>query len=297
MAFYEPKHRRVNDGCAAFLVGVEGISGQLAAIPCKDVTQSSWKKAIIIMMETSFNAFRVAITDRDCAITGRAFKTEMKNKYGLSWFHLYHHNKCFAAENMIGFLKRKVTQICMANNHKKWTSVLPGLIRRYNNEKIGKTNIVRKDVDQYNYLDLIGALKNVDDPTILFNLSGGNAYHPEVSKLIWNYEVGTRVVVARRVDYTLEDQTIFTKPSVKGHFGPKVYTITDRELRHSGDLYIVPIYKVGQLAGYFNESELRPARWVDEEEKEMPPLAAKRPATRSQTIRQLPMMKRRRLEN
>jgi hypothetical protein len=103
MANFSPEHRRVNGGHAAFLLGVEGVSGQLAVVPCKDLTTKSWERAIRIMMETSsFNSVRVFMSDRDSAVksddASKGLRARLKRDYGVGWYFMRGRHKAFRAE-------------------------------------------------------------------------------------------------------------------------------------------------------------------------------------------------------
>jgi hypothetical protein len=101
LAEFHPKHRRSNRGCAAFLVGKESLSGQLAIHPVKDKTTASWEKGVVAMAEAKFNAVRVLVTDRDSAVKSDAFRKSVKKRFGISWTWLKARNKCFKSERFV----------------------------------------------------------------------------------------------------------------------------------------------------------------------------------------------------
>jgi hypothetical protein len=107
MANFMPSMRRKNRSYGAFLIGVEMVSvtvwdvrdrspiiftltlqlsGQMAAVPCKDLTKRSWIKACTQMARYSFNSVSVMQSDLDAAIQQSGYFTDlMKRKFDISW--------------------------------------------------------------------------------------------------------------------------------------------------------------------------------------------------------------------
>jgi len=99
MANFMPKRRRVNGGNKAFLCAVECLSGQLAAVPVKDLTRRSWESALKTVIEKSgINAVRTVVTDRDSAVVSdneTSLRKHLRDKFGVGWHFLKSRNKAF----------------------------------------------------------------------------------------------------------------------------------------------------------------------------------------------------------
>jgi hypothetical protein len=94
MAFFRPDLKRKNDGCAAYLLGVEGISNFLAAVPCPDGTRMSWVAAVEVMVQTKFDTLNHLLSDRDCAIKDHQFRARFAQKHKIKWTFLTNRSKC-----------------------------------------------------------------------------------------------------------------------------------------------------------------------------------------------------------
>lgn len=100
MANYMPQHKRANGGAVAFLCVVECLSGQLAAVPCKDLTTRSWERALTSVAEGSaINAVRVVVSDRDSAVKSshesKGLRGRLRSKFGIGWIFLKNRHKAF----------------------------------------------------------------------------------------------------------------------------------------------------------------------------------------------------------
>lgn len=99
-AIFMPQHKKVNDGAMGFLLVVECLSGQLAAIPLRDLTSRSWELALVAVIETSsIHALRVMVSDRDSAVksndASKGLRARLKKRFGLGWIFLKNRNKAF----------------------------------------------------------------------------------------------------------------------------------------------------------------------------------------------------------
>jgi len=93
----------VNGGAVGFLLGVEGVSGQLAVQPMKDLTSQSWEKALRHMVETSaFSSVRTFQSDRDSAVKSNdeseGLRGKLKRDFGISWYFMRGRHKAARAE-------------------------------------------------------------------------------------------------------------------------------------------------------------------------------------------------------
>jgi hypothetical protein len=150
-----------------------------------------------------------------------------------------------------------------ANGDQRWLHLLPGIIRQYNNGFVSGTTVRRMDVNAQNYLKLLEQLQSSDDPTLLFNIGTTTHYPKPLEKLIWRYKIGQKVLLARRVDYTLKNKSNFEKPSLVGSYGPEVYTVTERAGKNNWKLFICPVYRLSGLTSWFYESEIKPALFAE----------------------------------
>jgi hypothetical protein len=152
-----------------------------------------------------------------------------------------------------------------ANGNNVWVTLIPDLEKDYNSQFVSGTTLRRRDIDQHNYMSLLQQLFQSDDPAMLFNVSNTDVYPSPIAKMVWKYDVGDRVMLARRVDYDLKGKHYFEKPSVVGSFGPDVRTIVRRVAKHSWKLFICPVYELSGLPhAYFYDSELTPALFAED---------------------------------
>lgn len=160
---------------------------------------------------------------------------------------------------MIRFLKQRLSIAERANGDGRWAVHLPGILRDYNAQNVPGTDVRRSGVNQDNYLALLAKLYRSPDPSMRFNMAESFHYPSALSRYLWKYAVGDRVMVARRVDYDLRDKNYFEKPSVAGSFGPAVHTVAACKTKLNADLFLNPAYALKGLSGLFYESELTPA--------------------------------------
>jgi hypothetical protein len=111
MANFMPQHRSLNGGHAAFLCAVECLSGQLVAIPCRDLTTASWRSAVQKLAETTvIHAIRVVCSDRDAAVKSEAdggLRALVKQRYGISWLFLKNRSKVGSSRCSSGSSSRR----------------------------------------------------------------------------------------------------------------------------------------------------------------------------------------------
>lgn len=95
--------KRVNDGHVGFILGVEGLSGQLAVVPVRNATTKSWERACRQMLESSsFNSIHTFMSDRDSAVKNNSasggLRGRLKAEFGISWHFLGGRHKASRAE-------------------------------------------------------------------------------------------------------------------------------------------------------------------------------------------------------
>lgn len=285
LGVFEPAHRRQNRGCGAFLLSVEMLSQQLQVVPCRDGTTASWEAAVTKMAETGFNAVRTLVTDRDSAVKSQAFRDRIKEKFGISWTWLKNRNKvraasaaaaaaalltallppqAFKSERYIGHCKNWLSQAMRANGDKRWVHLLPRFVADHNAGFVTGTDVVRSTVNQHNYVGLLAKMFKTESPTLLFNVSGMEDLPGPLAKLVWRHEVGDKVLLARRSDFSLKGKNSFEKVSVVGAYGPEVHTVARRMAKNNAKLFVTPVYGLAKLPGtWFYENELKPALFAE----------------------------------
>jgi hypothetical protein len=265
LAEYKKNLRAFNQQNQYFLVGVDCLSQKLSCIPMTHKTQEKWEEAILSMMRNDFPYVTTIITDRDTAISGKAFQRSMKERYGINWIHLRTRSKAFKAERMIRFLKTRLST-ALAFNEKgdnDWLQHLPGILEDYNERFINGTTIRRRDASKKNYLEILAQKMGgggVADPEAYFNVSVLGNFTPEMSDRIFKYKVGDRVMLATYVDYSNKPaRGAFEKKSVTGSFGKKVYSVRRQLLKSNAKFFLSKVYELEGLRGLFYETELIPA--------------------------------------
>ena len=146
-----------------------------------------------------------------------------------------------------------------ANGNNKWVDLLPGFLKHHNAQKVTGTEVVRNTVNQFNYVGLLSQLFKSSAPTLMSNISGSENLPDELASLVWKYDIGAKVLLARRVDYSLKSRkNTFDKVSVIGSFGPEVHVVSRRMGKNNANLFITPVYELEKLPGtWFYEQEVR----------------------------------------
>lgn len=144
--------------------------------------------------------------------------------------------------------------------------LVPAFVKYHNSQNVTNTNVKRSSVDKHNYVGLLSEIFKIDSPTMLFNISATEDYPDPLAKLIFRYEIGDLVLIARRADFTLTDnKSHFEKVSAVGAFGDRVHVISRRMGKHNSNLWITPVYQVSDIPGaWWYTSELVPASFSAE---------------------------------
>jgi hypothetical protein len=104
------------------------------------------------------------------------------------------------------------------------------------------------------------------EPELAFNsFKAGPFATTAWNKKIFKFDLGQRVLVARRANWKSEKVGVFTKISSVGGFGTTVYTVGGRQLRGSkGGQSYVPMYSINELGPslHFYSHELKPAPFL-----------------------------------
>jgi hypothetical protein len=156
-------------------------------------------------------------------------------------------------------MKRRLS-IALGGNpgEKDWTRFVDGIVRDHNSRKIPGTSVARNSVNKGNYVRVLGQIYGASRPAALIGVAGGSNVSPATGRKIWNFRIGDEVLLQLKADYSAPGTAkgVFSKPSVRGTYGKKVYAVAGRSWKTSSDFYIVPVYSLSGLRGLFYESEL-----------------------------------------
>ena len=259
---FHKKWASFNNGFTGFLVAVENFTNRLFVSPCKDKGTAEWFKAISAFVQLSLQV-RTIYSDRDAVATSLAFREKLIKDYGISWYFLKKGHKAFLAERYIGFVKTKLSQALAHKGGKNWIQFVAPLVEEYNNEKLAGTSYKRKAVNRENFDHFLTQFLKTKEPELLFNgFKAGPFENPEWNKKIFKFDLGQRVLLARRANWKDAEQKLgaFTSISTEGGFGPVIYTISGRQLRASKNFKaFVPLYSLAELGPslHFYSNELK----------------------------------------
>lgn len=102
LANFEPQHKIANKNCTAFIVMVEGLSGQTFAVPVASKKTTAWFGALVTLLDTRVNSCVAIFSDRDVAVKNEDWRKMVRDRWGCSWYFLKNRLKCFDAEGRIG---------------------------------------------------------------------------------------------------------------------------------------------------------------------------------------------------
>ena len=259
-----------NSGATGFLVAVENVTCRLFVLPTRGKDTTQWLNSIARFVELTRQVSTI-YSDRDAVATSASFRTKLMQDYRIRWNFLRGRNKSFLAERLIGFVKTKLSQSLLhkrrtySDSFKCWIEFVPDLVEEYNNQRVPGTRYRRRTISRENFNDflaqLFGGDKNFD---LRFNAYSVPpfAHKTEWNKKIFKFDLGDRVRVSRKADWTdPENRAGFAKASSRGAYGQKSYPVVGRQLRATKDWKrYVPVYLLGDMpdgAGYtFYEADL-----------------------------------------
>lgn len=253
-----------NGGHTGFLVAVENFTNRLFVSPCRDKGTAEWFKAIANFVELS-SQVRTIFSDRDSVATSPSFRERLSREFGIRWYFLKKGHKAFLAERYIGFVKTKLSQALSHKGGKNWVRFVAPLVEEYNSEKIAGTSYRRRSIKRENFDHFLAQLLKTDQPELTFNgFKAGPFANPDWNKKIFKFDLGQRVLLARRANWKETDEklTAFTKVSVRGGFGPTVFTVSGRQLRSTKNYkVVVPVYSLAELGPsmHFYTNDLKSA--------------------------------------
>jgi hypothetical protein len=258
--------RVANGGKYHLILGVDALSQKMVAYPFRNKTQKSWKRAIRRMVRHGFPVATTIFTDKDSAIRGDEFRKEMKRRFGLNWHILRTRSKAHRAEKGLAYVKRRLAVALSLNKQGDncWTKHLQSVLDDYNSRYVRrdhrrKSTIRRRDVTKHNQMELIRQLFGVDEPSAMTaTASSHNLSQDMRDKLGFRFREGQKVLLRRKTNYSLTD-SIFSKPSVKGAYGSRVFTVEKPHLKSYGDKVVVRSYRLHNFPGIFYDSDLADA--------------------------------------
>ena len=172
-------------------------------------------------------------------------------------------SKSYLAERYIGFVKTKLSQALLFHKSKRWIDYVEPLCKEYNKEKIENTSYTRSSVNRINFDHFLSQMFKTKNPDLLFNsFKAGPFQNKEWNKLAFKFELGEKVLLARRANWaeTQEKLKTFDKISKIGGFGSTTFTISGRQLRTAKDRKsFIPCYSLAELGPslHFYQTELK----------------------------------------
>jgi hypothetical protein len=253
-----------NGGHTGFLVAVENFTNRLFVVPSKGKGTPEWYRAIETFVDLRRDV-RCIFSDRDSVATSPEFRDKIYREFKIAWRFLKKGHKAYLAERYIGFMKTKLSQALAQKGGKNWVKFVAPIVEEYNKEKIEHTSYRRQAVNRQNFSHFLSQLLRTSEPELEFNRFKAGPFANELwNKKIFKYNLGQKVLLARRANWKETDEKLktFTKISMAGGFGKTVYTITGRQLRCSkGCKSYVPVYSLGEMSPslHFYSHELKPA--------------------------------------
>ncbi len=222
-------------------------SKQLAAVPIKSKRLEELESAVTEVLGTSvISRIRTIISDRETSVLSKKFRDSLRERYGAEVTFLSARNKSYLAESYIGKVKKSLSMGVEASrvagdaDFRCWTKLLPGVLLTFNRKFVSGTRFRRNAVDESNFEELLSQKHGVRDASLVWNsrsISGGSLRDKKWKKKLWKYAVGQRVL-AKKKALGATDQ--FEKPSVRGGYSSKVYTVHSQSLASCGPLSLVP---------------------------------------------------------
>ena len=145
------------------------------------------------------------------------------------------------------------------NRRFNWTEMLPRFLEHFNSQPSPGTSVPRKDVNKMNYVKVLDAKLGVVDSTALQN---SRVHYPEMLgsqkniNRVFKFKVGDSVILELGADFERTrsetdarklKKSFFEKRSQIGSFGTRPVKVTERMLKSTKDLSLIPVYR---LSGY-----------------------------------------------
>ena len=282
LAYFRPRYYKFNKGFKYLLIGVDDLTQLISVQPLKSKTRAAWDAALKRMIEDDFPKIRYFVSDRDTAIASKKFQDKIFNAYGIKWLHLPLRDKSFHAENMIGKIKTNLSAAIALEKSSgrgrglRWLSYLPGIVAHYNAKLIKGTDIPRNLADPEDYMAIVAKRYRTDDPSLIQNSMVARKFSTLTGDRIFKYRVGDPVLVARAAGAaaaasSAEEKSTFFKRSVSGSYGARVHRVSDRFLKATSKLIMLPVYRLQDSDGLFYEHEIKRAYFAEKKQQQLPP--------------------------
>ena len=253
-----------NKGATGFMLAVENVTNRLFVHPCKTKETASWEGAIEKFVTLTRNVTTI-FSDRDTVVTSKNFQRRLMTRHRVKWYFLKKGSKSYLAERYIGFVKTKLSQALESRTveTKNWVQFVEPIVSEYNRQKIDSTAYSRQSIDVNNFNDFLGQKFGTKDPEAMFSgFKIGPFLNERWNAAIFKFGLGQKVLLARRANWKEGEKNQFAKHSVVGGFGPKVYTVSGRQLRQSAAKnrkMFVAVYGLSELGPnlHFYEAELK----------------------------------------
>ena len=139
----------------------------------------------------------------------------------------------------------------------------------YNDRPTSGSNMKRSSINKYNVRELLAQLYKAEDYTPLFNTSVLGNFSDRMRKQIgFRFARGQRVLVSLSANYRIKS-SLFTKRSVVGSYGKRVYVVKDVFLKSNSKHTYSLCYRLFGLSGLFYQTELLPAVFSEGDDKEL----------------------------
>ena len=151
--------------------------------------------------------------------------------------------KAFIAERYGKFVKSKLFALMKQNGTRRWIDYLTPVINEHNRGKISGTHFKRNQIDSSNFFEFMAEKHRVKDFAIFLNSSrimGSNILNKKWLKDIFKFQVGDRVLLARKVSPGEKGSFAIKKPSHVGYFSESIYRVYSRELASTKKLSLLP---------------------------------------------------------
>lgn len=264
---YQKWAKPFNRGYDSFICAVEALSQQVALFPMRSKKLSAWKDAIKqVLDESVMDTVDRLVSDREPSIISQKFRTMLRDERSIEVVFLEKKSKAYLAENMIRWTKNALSKIMAERkrqddpNYRTWYKDLPEVARSFNAKYLRGTRYRRRDITRSNVQDFLAAWWGVRDPSLLFNLPvldtdwfGNSRYVDSIFPL----SIGDKVMVARKALAGHDKLSTFTKTSVEGGYGRKVYTVVKRILMRTLEQSLVPGKKIAKKRGNLSCTLLR----------------------------------------
>jgi hypothetical protein len=161
------------------------------------------------------------------------------------------------------YIKRRISLAVAAGNEKgdkRWLKYIKIITDDYNNRPVTGCQMKRNEVTRENEMKLLAEKLGADDVAPVFNTRLLRSFSAKTHQALgFAFKRGDRVLLANDVNHEttarLATGGAFTKKSVVGSFGSKIYTVNEALLRANATHYVM-VYSLQGLPGIWYDFEL-----------------------------------------